>query len=90
MAFSEDGVARGAMGVDAIDYDGSGRLHLLGVTSGKRAPTLPDAAATAAESRPSQAAPAQTAMQGMKQSRLARISALNFSSSAADCNFGIG
>ncbi len=29
VAFSEDGVARGAMGVDAIDYDGSGRLHLL-------------------------------------------------------------
>jgi enediyne biosynthesis protein E4 len=29
VAFSEDGVARGAMGVDAIDYDGSGRAHLL-------------------------------------------------------------
>jgi hypothetical protein len=29
VAYSEDGVARGAMGVDAIDYDGSGRLHLL-------------------------------------------------------------
>lgn len=29
VAFSEDGVARGAMGVDALDYDGSGRLHLL-------------------------------------------------------------
>lgn len=29
VAFSEDGVARGAMGVDAMDYDGSGRLHLL-------------------------------------------------------------
>ena len=29
VAFSEDGVARGAMGVDAIDYDGSGRPHLL-------------------------------------------------------------
>ena len=29
MAFSEDGVARGAMGVDAADYDRSGRPHLL-------------------------------------------------------------
>ena len=29
VAFSEDGVARGAMGVDAADYDGSGRPHLL-------------------------------------------------------------
>jgi hypothetical protein len=29
VAFSEDGVARGAMGVDAIDYDRSGRQHLL-------------------------------------------------------------
>lgn len=29
VAFSEDGVARGAMGVDALDYDGSGRMHLL-------------------------------------------------------------
>jgi enediyne biosynthesis protein E4 len=29
VAFSEDGVARGAMGVDAIDYDRSGRPHLL-------------------------------------------------------------
>jgi hypothetical protein len=29
VAFSEDGVARGAMGVDAIDYDGSGRPHIL-------------------------------------------------------------
>jgi hypothetical protein len=29
VAFSEDGVARGAMGVDAIDYDGSGRAHIL-------------------------------------------------------------
>ncbi|HEU0123895.1 MAG TPA: CRTAC1 family protein [Bryobacteraceae bacterium] len=29
VAFSEDGVARGAMGVDAIDYDGTGRMHIL-------------------------------------------------------------
>ena len=29
VAFGEDGVARGAMGVDASDYDGSGRAHLL-------------------------------------------------------------
>ena len=29
VAFSEDGVARGAMGVDAIDYDRAGRPHLL-------------------------------------------------------------
>jgi len=29
VAFSEDGVARGAMGVDAADYDRSGRTHLL-------------------------------------------------------------
>jgi hypothetical protein len=29
VAFSEDGVARGAMGADAADYDGSGRPHLL-------------------------------------------------------------
>ncbi len=29
VAFSEDGVARGAMGVDALDYDGSARMHLL-------------------------------------------------------------
>jgi hypothetical protein len=29
VAFGEDGVARGAMGVDAADYDGSGRPHLL-------------------------------------------------------------
>ena len=29
VAFSEDGVARGAMGVDAIDHDGSGRAHIL-------------------------------------------------------------
>ncbi|HVR09233.1 MAG TPA: CRTAC1 family protein [Thermoanaerobaculia bacterium] len=29
VAFGEDGVARGAMGVDAADYDGSGRAHLL-------------------------------------------------------------
>jgi hypothetical protein len=29
VAFSEDGVARGAMGVDAIDYDRSGRPHLV-------------------------------------------------------------
>jgi hypothetical protein len=29
VAFGEDGVARGAMGVDAADYDRSGRLHLL-------------------------------------------------------------
>ncbi|MEZ5354477.1 MAG: CRTAC1 family protein [Bryobacteraceae bacterium] len=28
VAFGEDGVARGAMGVDAGDYDGSGRPHL--------------------------------------------------------------
>jgi hypothetical protein len=28
VAFGEDGVARGAMGVDAADYDGSGRPHL--------------------------------------------------------------
>ena len=29
VAFGEDGVARGAMGADAIDYDFSGRPHLL-------------------------------------------------------------
>jgi len=29
VAFSDDGVARGAMGVDAIDYDRSGRPHVL-------------------------------------------------------------
>lgn len=29
IAFGEDGVARGAMGVDAADYDRSGRAHLL-------------------------------------------------------------
>jgi hypothetical protein len=29
VAFSEDGVARGAMGVDSGDYDRSGRAHLL-------------------------------------------------------------
>jgi len=29
VAFSEDGVARGAMGTDASDYDRSGRTHLL-------------------------------------------------------------
>lgn len=29
VAFGEDGVARGAMGVDAADYDRSGREHLL-------------------------------------------------------------
>ena len=29
IAFGEDGVARGAMGVDAADYDRSGRPHLL-------------------------------------------------------------
>lgn len=29
VAFGEDGVARGAMGVDAADYDHSGRAHLL-------------------------------------------------------------
>ncbi len=29
VAFGEDGVARGAMGADAIDYDRSGRQHLL-------------------------------------------------------------
>lgn len=29
VAFGEDGVARGAMGADAADYDGSGRPHLL-------------------------------------------------------------
>ena len=29
IAFSEDGVARGAMGTDAADYDRSGRMHLL-------------------------------------------------------------
>jgi hypothetical protein len=29
VAFGEDGVARGAMGVDAIDYDHCGRPHLL-------------------------------------------------------------
>jgi hypothetical protein len=29
VAFGEDGVARGAMGVDFADYDGSGRQHLL-------------------------------------------------------------
>jgi len=29
VAFGEDGVARGAMGVDAADYDRSGRPHLI-------------------------------------------------------------
>jgi hypothetical protein len=29
VAFGEDGIARGAMGVDAADYDRSGRPHLL-------------------------------------------------------------
>ena len=29
VAFGEDGVARGAMGADAADYDRSGRAHLL-------------------------------------------------------------
>jgi hypothetical protein len=29
VAFGEDGVARGAMGVDAADYDRSGRMHLI-------------------------------------------------------------
>jgi hypothetical protein len=29
VAFGEDGVARGAMGADASDYDQSGRMHLL-------------------------------------------------------------
>jgi hypothetical protein len=29
VAFGEDGVARGAMGVDAADYDRSGRIHLV-------------------------------------------------------------
>jgi hypothetical protein len=29
VAFGEDGVARGAMGVDSADYDRSGRTHLL-------------------------------------------------------------
>ncbi len=29
IAFGEDGVARGAMGVDSADYDRSGRAHLL-------------------------------------------------------------
>ena len=29
VAFGEDGVSRGAMGVDAADYDRSGRMHLL-------------------------------------------------------------
>jgi hypothetical protein len=29
VAFGEDGVARGAMGVDAADYDRSGRTHLI-------------------------------------------------------------
>jgi hypothetical protein len=29
VAYSEDGVARGAMGVDAVDYDRSGRPHLI-------------------------------------------------------------
>jgi enediyne biosynthesis protein E4 len=29
VAFGEDGVARGAMGVDAADYDRSGRQHLI-------------------------------------------------------------
>ncbi len=29
VAFGEDGVARGAMGTDAADYDRSGRQHLL-------------------------------------------------------------
>jgi hypothetical protein len=29
VAYSDDGVARGAMGVDAADYDRSGRTHLL-------------------------------------------------------------
>src|SRR5207248_2597788 len=28
VAFGEDGMARGAMGVDAADYDRSGRMHL--------------------------------------------------------------
>jgi len=29
VAFSEDGVARGAMGIDAADYDGSGQLSVV-------------------------------------------------------------
>ncbi len=29
VAYGEDGIARGAMGADAADYDGSGRPHLL-------------------------------------------------------------
>jgi len=29
VAYSEEGIARGAMGVDAVDYDRSGRPHLL-------------------------------------------------------------
>ncbi len=29
VAFGEDGVARGAMGTDAVDYDRSGRQHLI-------------------------------------------------------------
>ena len=29
VAFGEDGVARGAMGVDSADYDRTGRAHLL-------------------------------------------------------------
>ncbi len=29
VAFGEDGVARGAMGVDAADYDRAGRMHLI-------------------------------------------------------------
>ncbi len=29
VAFGEDGAARGAMGVDAADYDRSGRMHLI-------------------------------------------------------------
>jgi len=29
VAFGEDGVARGAMGADSSDYDGSGRAHLI-------------------------------------------------------------
>lgn len=29
VAYSEEGIARGAMGVDAADYDGSGRPHLV-------------------------------------------------------------
>src|SRR3989337_71776 len=44
---------------------------------------------TAAESRPSQAAPPHTAMQGLAGSRPARIPALSFSSSAAVCSLSI-